>query len=337
MKSSTVVAIVLGVLLAFTGVGTAAGIIWSNKMADSGAPPKNLPSNWPTHNGELPNDVAMPTGQMVAALPTSTAGHVLCRALPQQRWEEILGGRALTEVQKPGTCHVVTDTLDVTVHLDQAQANAPAGDQVDVAGHQGTVARNPSPILADLSVRLVETPNTSPDVKPYLYVHILQDPNDRQKLPLDDHAVAIARDIVAATTGPGQDLPVQRRGTITAKAVDPVPGHGIAGAAWPAISWQMCTQLAHALDVRPASATARFRGECTVTSGRRSVTARYEESSAKNYPETIGGRPARVEAGVVQIKLTDDSDQELSLSGTGFDDPALRALAGTVVPPLVGR
>jgi hypothetical protein len=44
-----------------------------------------------------------------------------------------------------------------------------------------------------------------------------------------------------------------------------------------------------------------------------------------------------VEAGVVQIKLTDDSDQELSLSGTGFDDPALRALAGTVVPPLVGR
>jgi hypothetical protein len=263
---------------------------------------------------------------MVAALPPDTAGHVLCQALSQQRWDAVLGGTTLREVQSGG-CHVVTAALDVTLHLDAAPVALQDPESVDVAGRDGEVEYLAPKSNARLSVRLVSA-NPTDQIKPFLRVEISR-ATGHSGPPVDELAGSVATQVVKATTAPGPSLPEQGRDqAIAARQEPPVPDHGIVDSPWPMISWQLCTTLGHELG---ATGKPRFDGRCTV----RNIQAAYtDDVSPRLFPDTLAGRPALISNDIVAIKLTDDSTQELTFTGTGRP---LKALAEAVLPQLLGR
>ncbi|NIH86965.1 hypothetical protein [Amycolatopsis granulosa] len=328
MKTSTVIAIVLGVLLSIASVAGAAGYLWARGTA---APPPapGLPTVWPTRDGELPHRVPMPSGEMLVAMPGDSSAHVLCQALSDRHWQALLGGTTLREVRGNG-CHLVTGSLDVGVRLDNAPATLSAPQAVTVSGHAAEVESSGT-VNARLNAHLVDEP-PSGRVHPYLRVDITRSAVTRPDLALDDLAVSIARDVLDATMAPGPGLPARSRdGTIAMQVTEPVPGYGIRGAPWPVVSWQLCTELAKAMGTSPSAAKPKFDGRCTV----RTVQAVLNDDvTPRAYPDTLAGRPALITSDLVAVKIADDETEELVFTGTGRD---LSALAGSVLPALLGR
>lgn len=102
----------VSVLLLF-GVGIAVAITLLNR--DDTGTEAELPEVWPSKSGQALRPVLMPTGEMIAALTAETSAQVLCQAIPEQRWEEILGDRTLREAGR--SCHAVTTKLDVSAQM----------------------------------------------------------------------------------------------------------------------------------------------------------------------------------------------------------------------------
>ncbi|NYI89233.1 hypothetical protein HNR02_002556 [Amycolatopsis endophytica] len=328
MKTSTVIAIVIGVLLSFASVAGAAGYIWSQGSAAPPAAP-GLPAVWPTKDGELPRRVPMPSGEMIAALPSDSSGHVLCQALSEQRWQAVLGGATLREV-RGGGCHIVTGSLDVVLRLDNLPAQLRSPQTLTVSGRAAEVESSGT-VNARLNAHLVDD-QPSGEIHPYLRVEITRYAVTRPGLALDELATSIARDVIDSTMAPGPDLPrANQNGVIAMEATEPVPGYGILDSPWPVVSWQLCTSLAEAMKTSTTSAKPKFDGRCTV---RTVQAALSDDVTPRAYPDTLAGRPALITPDVVAVKLDDDTSQELSFTGTGRD---LRALAESVLPALLGR
>ncbi|HJQ46620.1 MAG TPA: hypothetical protein VJ870_09905 [Amycolatopsis sp.] len=322
MKTSTVILILVGVLLSFASVATAAGYLWSQDAGPRPAVARGLPAVWPTQDGHALRSVPIPTGEMVTALPADTGAQVLCQALSQQRWEALLGGATLRE-SRDGSCHVVTATLDVTLLLDETPAALQDPGKIDVAGRSGEVEYVSPKVNARLNLPLTGAA-PSEQIRPVLRVAV----SGAAQQPLDDLTTSITDAVVRATMAPGPALPkVAKDGTIPPQPVAPAPQHGIVDSPWPMISWQLCTALTDQLG---GTGKPKIDGECTV----RGVRAAYSDTvSPRVYPDTIDGRPALITGDLVAIKLTDDSAQELTLTGS----QSLRPLAEAMLPSLLGR
>ncbi|WIY05325.1 hypothetical protein QRX60_16305 [Amycolatopsis mongoliensis] len=153
MPKDHTVLLAVSLTAAFMLVG---GLGWFLTRDSPQEAPRALPSVWPTAHGEALRPVPMPTGELAAALPFSSRGHVLCEAVPEQTWSQVLGGPVLREVTA-ASCHVVTPELDVTANTAEpapVTGVEPAG--VAVAGHQGTMTSS-SGYDATLIVRLADT------------------------------------------------------------------------------------------------------------------------------------------------------------------------------------
>ncbi|HVV11647.1 hypothetical protein [Amycolatopsis sp.] len=324
-ETATVLVVLVVVLLSFGSVATAAGYWWARDARDQPAVTPTLPSVWPTKNGQAVRSVPIPTGEMVAALPPDTAGHVLCQSLSREQWEALLGGETLREVENGG-CHVVTDTLDVRLYLDGTPANLQDPEQVDVAGHSGELEALAPEVNARMNVRLVDDAATE-QIKPFLRLDISRSV-ERPGPGVDDLAGSVAKAVVQATMTPGPDLPKRTSGqAIPAQTMAPAPDHGIVDAPWPMISWQLCTALTKQLH---ATARPRFDGTCTA----RGVTVAYtDDASPRVFPQTLAGRPASISDDAVAVKLTDDSAQTVTFTGGS----SLKELAESMLPSLLGR
>ena len=322
VKTSTVLVILIGVLLSFASVATAAGYLWSQDAGNRPAASRGLPAVWPTQDGRALRAVPIPTGEMVTALPADTGGDVLCQALSQQQWEALLGGPVLRE-SLGGGCHVVTATLDVTLRLADSPAVLQDPGKIEVAGHNGELEYVSPKVNARLNVRLTGAEPTA-QIQPFLRVAV----SGTARQALDDLTTSIAGSVVRATMAPGPALPkVAKDGTIAPERLASVPQHGIVDSPWPMISWQLCTVLTEKLG---GTGKPKIDGQCTV----KGVRAAYTDSvSPRVYPDSIAGRPALVTDDLVAVKLTDDTRQELTLTGGG----ALRPLAEAVLPALLGR
>ncbi|WP_414635878.1 hypothetical protein [Amycolatopsis sp.] len=326
MKTSTVVAILIAVLLFFASVAAATGYLWTrHEQGGQASTAGLLPTTWPTGEGRALRPVPIPAGELVSALPPDSVPQVLCQALSQERWNHLLGGTTLREVRGK-SCHLVTETLDVSLDLDGTPAAVREARQVDIAGHPGEVEFPEPKVNARLNVRLVAAAPTD-QIRPYLRVGFSR-ATDRPGPALDELITTVAREVVATTMTADLPLPpVAPDGTIPMRQADPVPGHGILDSPWPAISWQLCTRLARELAGTPRPA---FDGRCTV----RGIQVAYTDAvSPRRYPDTIAGRPALVTADLVAIRLTDDTVQELTFTGSGR---SLEALAEKVLPALLG-
>ncbi|KAA9161895.1 hypothetical protein FPZ12_012965 [Amycolatopsis acidicola] len=313
------------VLLSFGSVSTAAGYWWANDGREQAASIPALPSVWPSKDGQALRSVPIPTGEMVAALPPDTAGHVLCQSLSQQRWEALLGDATLREVEHGG-CHVVTATLDLRLDLDGTPANLQDPDQIEIAGHSGELEALAPESNARMNVRLVDDAPTE-QIKPFLRLDVsrsIEGPGPG----MDDLLTSVANAVVQATMAPGPDLPKQSSGqAIPARTVEPVPDHGILDSPWPMISWQLCTALTERLH---ATGRPKFDGTCTA----RGVQVSYtDEVSPRVFPQTLAGRPASITDDSVSVQLTDDSAQTVTFSG-GSD---LTKLAESMLPSLLGH
>jgi hypothetical protein len=340
MKTSTMAAIVSGVLLFAATVAGLAGYLWAeNANGIETPPPRGLPAVWPTKHGQLPRPVPMPTGEMITALPQATAGHVLCEALPQQRWEDILGGTTVREAQDD-TCHLATETLDISVRLEKASPEIQQQNTqpVTVSGREGRLGYAAPKTNAMLTVPLTAPPKKADDdIRTVLRVDIGLDPNRPGSQELDHEATDIARGIVDATMKPGPALPVEGKdGAIPAKPAEPIPGFGITGSAYPMISWELCTRLGQELGANVATTVPEFQGSCMV----RGVKATYtQETSPRAYAGTLAGRPVSVQGNTVVVKLLDKSDETLTLTTDGktVKDADLPAFTARVLPSLLGR
>ncbi len=317
VKTSAVVGIVVAVLCSFASVATAAGYLWTRADVEQPLPARALPAQWPGKDGQALRTVPLPTGELVTALPAQTGGQVLCQTLDQERWEALLGGKALREV-RDGACHVLTTTSEVLLALDEQGAVLRDPASVDVAGRPGELEYLPPKVNARLDVRLVDAP-ASAQVHPFLRVEV------SGTGAVDTLTESIAREVVSAAMTPGPALPARAAdGSIPLQRPAPV---AIVDAPWPVISWQLCAELSRALG---GTGRPRFDGRCTV----RGVEAVYTDKvTPRVFPEQIAGRPAVVTGNTVAIKLTDDSTQELTI--TGARDP--RGLAEAVLPRLLGR
>ncbi|WP_037317978.1 hypothetical protein [Amycolatopsis orientalis] len=309
------------VLLLF-GVGIFVAITVLNKDDE---PQGKLPDVWPSKTGEALRPVPMPTGEMVAALTDDTGAQVLCQAIPEQRWEEILGGRTLREAG--GSCHAVTADLDVSARMipalpEDTSQGRPA--KTTVAGKLGVIATDKDG--TSLSVELVEIAphnGASPVLNVSVRSRVAKSPETEGK------AKALAEALIAGATPPGPKLPkIGDDGEIPLQTVEPGP---IKDKPLPVISWLLCGELGRALGVPADKAKPVFFAACEVNG----VTADYSERSSVVHPTTsIAGLPAQVADGSVVVQLTGDPDgQTLKFKGTGD----LQNLAEKVVPPLLGR
>ncbi|MFD2417390.1 hypothetical protein [Amycolatopsis pigmentata] len=323
MKTSTVIAILVSVLLSFASVAAATGYLWSRGGPGDRSATPALPTVWPTKEGVPLRSVPLPSGELVTALPPDSIGQVLCQALPPERWNQILGGAALREVRGQ-SCHVVTATLEISLTLDRTVGTLNPTRTADIAGHPGQLEFLAPKANARLGVRLVGAA-ANDEIRPYLLANLTATAADPRNPP-DTLITTVAREVVAATMAPGPPLPpVGPGGAIPPRKADPVHGHGIVDSPWPMISWQLCTSLSRELGGTPKP---EFGGRCTVGG----VRAAYTDTvSPRVYPGTLAGRPALITDDLVAIKLTDDSAQELTFSGGG----SLRTLAEKVAPALV--
>ncbi|GAA4537157.1 hypothetical protein [Amycolatopsis samaneae] len=335
------IAIIIGVLATFAGLALIARLALGPIFGRSD-PPKDFPAPWPTQGGvAVRGEIPMPTGEMVAALPRATAGQVLCRALPAQRWPEILGGPVRTEVDLTGRCHVVTTTLDVTVDLNGATTPLVRSDPITISGRRGYLEH--STVGATLMLALTgNRPGTW--VNPTLYVHLMKDFRDTEERDLGGMAKAIAEGVIAATTAPGLSLPEDTESLtgIPPRSVPPTPRFGIVDGAYPMVAWQLCTQLAHELGVDVEKTKPSMRGECQLRGDGFNASADYSETTGgkAEYPDRIAGRPAQFGKNYVQVKLVDDDDQAVRFYASfarATNDDRLRTLVEKVLPALLGR
>nr|WP_221472050.1 hypothetical protein [Amycolatopsis umgeniensis] len=307
------------VLLLF-GVGIFVAISLLNK--DDSSAEAGLPKVWPSPSGEALRPVPMPTGEMVAALTDETGAQVLCQVIPEQRWEEILGGRTLREVD--AACHAVTTQLDVNVRMVPRLPEDTSRRMTTIAGKVAVIAADKD--STNLSVELVEvTPRSG--ASPVLHVSLrgrgLEAPETEGK------AKALAEALIAAAMPPGPKLPkIGEGGEIEPEPVEAGP---LKDKPYPVMSWLLCGELGRALGVPADKAKPTFFASCELNG----ATADYSELSATVAPTTtIAGLPAQVDRRGVVVQLTDDpSGKTLKFAGTGD----IRALAEKMVPPLVGR
>lgn len=311
----------VSVLLLF-GVGIAVAI---TLLSRDDEPEAKLPEVWPTKSGQALRPVAMPTGEMVAALTDETGAQVLCQAIPERRWEEILGGRTLREAGQ--SCHAVTAQLDVSVQMVAAlpeDTSRGMPTKTTVAGKLAVIATDRDG--TSLSVELVEVAphnGASPVLHVSLRGRILESPESEKK------ARALAEALIAGVTPPGPKLPkIGKDGEIPLEKTEPGP---IKDKPLPVISWLLCGELGRALGVPPDNAKPTFFAGCELNG----VTADYSERSSAVAPTTtIAGLPAQIDDRGVVVQLTDDPDgQTLKFKGTGD----LKAIAEKAVPPLLGR
>ncbi len=310
------------VLLLF-GVGT---VVMISLVGDSeNTSERPLPDVWPEKPENALRPVTMPTGEMMVALPGSTAAQVLCQAIPEQRWEEILGGRTLREATT--ACHAVTAELDVSAQMIlELPKDTTRGmpTKTSVAGKLASIASDDEGTA--LSVELAEVdPHHGAD--PVLRVSIRT--RAAKGLKTEEKARALAEALIAGTMPPGPALPkIGEDGVIPLQKIEPGP---IKDQPLPVISWLLCAELGRALGVPTDKAVPQFFAACEVNG----VTADYSElSSAVRPTTTIAGLPAQVDQKSVVIQLTDDADGEtLKFKGTG----ELQALAEKAIPTLVGR
>ncbi|HET6291648.1 MAG TPA: hypothetical protein VFG15_33535 [Amycolatopsis sp.] len=310
------------VLLLF-GVGIAVAITLLNESNEE--PEAGLPTVWPSKSGQALRPVPMPTGEMVAALTDETGAQVLCQAIPEQRWEELLGGRTLREA---GTaCHALTTKLDVSAQMipalpEDTSRGVPV--KTTVAGKLAVVATDKDG--TSLSVELVEVAphhGASPVLHVTLRSRLIGSPETEQK------ARALAEALIAGATPPGPKLPkIGEDGEILWEKTEPGP---IKDRPLPVISWLLCGELGRALGVPADKAKPTFFAACELNG----VIADYSERSAAVAPTTtIAGLPAQVDGRGVVVQLTGDPvGQTLKFKGTGD----LPALAEKTVPPLLGR
>ncbi|ONF69677.1 hypothetical protein [Amycolatopsis keratiniphila] len=311
----------VSVLLLF-GVGIVVAITVLNRDDE---PKAELPATWPSKPGLALRPVAMPTGEMVAALTDETAAQVLCQAIPEQRWEEILGGRTLREAGQ--SCHAVTAELDVSTQMAPAlpeDTSRGLPTKTTVAGKLAVIATDKDGTT--LGVELVEVAphiGASPVLHISLRGRLVESPETEKK------ARALAEALIAGAMPPGPKLPkTGEDGEIALEKTEPGP---IKDKPLPVISWLLCGELGRALGVPPDNAKPNFFAACELNG----VTADYSELSTAVAPTTtIAGRPAQVDGRGVFVQLTDDpAGQTLKFKGTGD----LVALAEKMVPPLLGR
>ena len=310
-------------VLLLLGVGTVVAITLLNRDGEStGA---ELPEVWPSTTGKALRPVPMPTGEMVAALPGATGSQVLCQVIPEQRWEEILGGRTLREAG--GACHAVTAELDVSAQMILAlpkDTSRGLPTRTTVAGKTAVVATDKGG--TSLSVELVEVDphhGASPVLNVSVRGRVLNPAETEPK------AKALAEALIAGAMPPGPKLPkIGEDGEIPWEKTEPGP---IADRPLPVISWLLCAELGRALGVPVDGAKPTFFAACELNG----VTADYSELSSKvNQTTSIAGLPAQVSEGVVIVQLTADPDGEtLKFKGSGD----LSAIAEKAVPPLLGR
>lgn len=333
MKKDNTVLIAVSLTVVFA---LAAGLAWWSTRDSPSDPPRALPSAWPSVGGEVVRPVPMPTGELAAALPPTTAGHVLCGAVPEDTWRRVLGGPVLREVS--GGCHVVTADVEVTAGTyDRPPFGESGSAVVTVAGHRGTMTT--SPIDAVLTVRLADTAEQW--AAPELQLRVANQLGVHAEHDFRSMAEEIGTTMVGAITTPGPALPSESERRHPPE-MTPVPGTGIADAAYPLIVRQLCTQLARSLSLPLDQVEPTWPGSCRhKTDGAEAGLSYSSDSPTRVFGDRFAGRPADVSepGGVIEVQLVDGSPQTLTVRLYDFDRtmPGIRELAGKVVPPLLGR
>lgn len=336
MKKDRTVLIAVSLTAVFTLVF---GLAWwsTRDSPESRAAPLELPSRWPSIEGENVRPVPMPTGEMAVALPSRTLGHVLCGAVPEKTWAGVLGGPVLREVDENGACHVVSAGLDVSATLwaDPVPMNGGSPEPVTVAGHQAAISEFGVGYGEILTVRLSDT--TEKWTRPSLQIIVHRVPADRAEHDYRSMALSLADTMTGAITTPGPALPADGED----REMTPIPGSGITDAPYPFITWQLCTQLSRALNVPRDQLKPDPFGSCARENDGTVVSFTYHDEGKNYFPDRIAGRPAHDDGSgsTVEIQLLDDSRQTLELTWIDSTKPrdALRELAEKVVPPLLGR
>lgn len=305
------------------GVGAVVAITLLSEGGDSAE--SELPAVWPSKSGEALRPVLMPTGEMVTALTDITAAQVLCQAIPEQRWEEILGGRTLREAGR--SCHAVTAELDVSAQMtaalpDDTSQGIPT--KTTVSGKIAVIASDEDG--TSLSVELVDVTHrfgASPVLNVSVRGSVAKSPETEGK------ARALAEALIAGAMPQGPTLPkTGEDGEIPPQRAEPGP---IKDQPLPVISWLLCGELGRAAGIPADNAKPNFFAACELNG----VTADYSELSTEVRPTTtIAGLPAQVDEKSVVVQLTDDAGGEtLKFKGTGD----LSAIAEKMIPPLLGR
>ncbi|WP_439383915.1 hypothetical protein [Amycolatopsis lexingtonensis] len=340
-SNRTAALIVVVILFGLTALGGGAWLVMRTvfKPYALPEPPKELPSPWPESGAEPVRAAPMPTGELAAALPDYTAGHVLCSALPEQTWAKLLGDSILREVWLVSGCTVVTKTLRVKAELSDGTLVRPLGrpQRTAVGSREATVYSDTRQATA---VIVLTGPNPPSWAKPVLEVSLEQHVWDQLPRDLPNLVRGIGDGLVAAITKPGPALPRGLGDEIPVRTADVPPGSGIVDAPTPMIAWQLCSALSRSTRRPLDEFVPKHDGRCEYRADEQFIVqASSRGRLEQSLPDTIGGRPASVDTPSVTIQLTDESPQQVQLAWAypRKSDEELRAWAESLLPQLLGR
>lgn len=342
-KSGHIVAIVLAFVVLLTGAGVGVVLYFRYQNEQRLDEQFDKPDST-VHGTQRPlRRVNMPTGEMVTMLPDSVLPDVLCSAAPKRIGDD----DTVVKVYTKGTC--IVSVGDKSYEVD-AQSRAEAsvfpklnGERVTVAGRTGQIQSDEltKALVVPISQRLAgreapQYPDTAAsDIHNTLRVSSTDSAPDPDEVRSD--MLAIARAILVNTTQPGPTLPpvTDKDEHIAPSAVQPQPVFGLSA---PDAAQDICTVSAQALHISASTTRPRFFGWCDVTEHHNQFSIYVEETEWADGAgtDTIAGRPATSDESHIRIRLRDDADDHLVVSGYGSSEKELRRVAEAIAPQLVG-
>ncbi|GGM73465.1 hypothetical protein GCM10012275_50150 [Longimycelium tulufanense] len=292
-------------------------------------PPATTPLEPPGRRLLPLRPVPMPAGESIAFLPRETTRQVLCQAIDEDKWADLLGGDVTRQVHDTFGCEVrgggLRVRLDTTGGLYHAGVINLSGTEErtgDLGGRRARAVVTPDGKgISAAAVALTPAAESEEvlhnyvnSIRPTLTISVTAEEYGSEHRPTHEVMVEVAEEVVPAVTPQGPtfavpdrkangeipftEMPLVRKGRI----VDmPLPHQGM----------QLCTLARELLGehANEAKVTVTDIGRCILGTDRWNVYTYINHfSPLEDATELISGRPAAVGPhGDARVQLRDDA------------------------------
>lgn len=277
--------------------------------------------------------VRMTSGRALTYVHPGTAAQILCQVLDKAGWARLLGGevgRRPLELPYAG-CLVATADRTVRVQLRESE-DAFAGTTT-LAGRPALTYERPG----ERVVYVLALTDDALRAEPFpIALRTLEVETTGGEVTADrDVSLRVLDEIVPVLGKAGAPVPaLDEYGDVPYAGTPLSAGDQFIDLPGPVQGLQLCTLLLRGDGFRLAADDVRVThdGECRLSRRQGDLAVRTEDTRpGTDYRDRVGERPANVSAASAEVRLRDDADVALKVSG-----PDAVTLAEKLVPWLTG-
>jgi hypothetical protein len=285
--------------------------------------------------------VRMASGRALSYVLPTTGSQILCQALPEARWEELLGGRVGRWPSRPPAAGCQINDQRGFVVMQLRGSDEALAVEATVAGRPMRVERNDreaTEVTVGLTDEVLRPATRHRPTRDLLTFRSAYHGDPRAELALVTRAL---EELVPVLAAERESLPaIDDQGRIAYTSTPLTSGTEFIDLPTPVQALQLCTLLREesSLDVRAGDLVPADRGECQISGdgdGDDNVTVAVDASPDEPaaYQSRIAGRPAMIGDAEVYtlVRLRDDVYVDLAVYASNSAE-----LAEELVPLLTG-